>query len=113
MSKVCHCLALGVVILVSNSLHAQDYPTKTIRMVTSSAGSGTDFVARQIAQGISASLGQQMIVDNRPSGVIPGEVVAKSAPDGYTVLTAGNLWIGPLIQKTPYDAVRDFAAVSL
>jgi tripartite-type tricarboxylate transporter receptor subunit TctC len=113
MSKVCHCLALGVVILVSNSLHAQDYPTKTIRMVTSSAGSGTDFVARQIAQGISGALGQQMIVDNRPSGVIPGEVVAKSAPDGYTLLTAGNLWIGPLIQKTPYDAVRDFAPVSL
>ena len=104
---------LGMLVLLASLINAQEYPSKPIRMVTSSPGSGTDFVARQIAQGISSMLGQQIIVDNRPSGVIPGEVVAKAAPDGYTLLTAGNVWIGPLIQKTPYDAVRDFAPVSL
>ena len=94
--------------------YGQDYPNKPIRIVTASPGGGTDFVARQIALGISGPLGQQVIVENRPSGVIPGETVAKSAPDGYTLLaTGGILWMGPLLQKTPYDAVRDFSPISL
>src|SRR3990170_1805340 len=102
------------VVLDAGVVSGQDYPNKPIRIVTSSVGGGTDFVARQIAQGISGPLGQQVIVDNRPSGVIPGETVAKAAPDGYTLLAAGGiLWMGPLIQKTPYDAVRDFSPISL
>jgi len=59
-------------------------------------------------------MGQQLIVENRPSGVIPGEVVAKAAPDGYTLLVAsGILWTGSLMQDTPYDPVRDFQPISL
>jgi tripartite-type tricarboxylate transporter receptor subunit TctC len=53
-----------------------------------------------------------VVVDNRPSGVIPGEIVSKAAPDGYTVLLYNNtFWIGTLMQKAPYDVMKDFSAV--
>src|SRR4029079_13643819 len=58
--------------------------------------------------------GTQLIVDNRGGGVIPGEVVSRAAPDGYTLLVmAGSLWIGQLMRKTPYDAQRDFVPITL
>jgi tripartite-type tricarboxylate transporter receptor subunit TctC len=81
--------------------------------VTSQAGGGNDVQARAIARGLTDALGQQVIVDNRPSGVIPGDIVAKANPNGYTLLLYNNaLWTGPLMQKTPYDPVRDFAPVT-
>jgi len=93
---------------------AQDFPARPLRIVTAEAGGGSDFSSRIIAQRMSASLGQQVIVENRPSGVIPGEVVAKAQPNGHTLLLYNNiLWIGPLIQPAPYDPARDFAPVSL
>src|SRR5262249_52784554 len=92
----------------------QNYPTKPLRIVSSEPGGGNDIVARLIAQRISDPLGQPVIVDSRPSSVIPGEIVAKAPPDGYTVLVYNNiLWIGPLIQATPYDAIKDFAPITL
>src|SRR5689334_21357145 len=97
-----------------NIAFGQDYPTKPVRIVTSVAGDGTDFIARQIAQGISGPLGQPIVVDNRPSGVIPIEVVANASADGYTILVAGSAhWVGPLLQTLRYDPVKDFAPVSL
>src|SRR3954469_22563890 len=76
--------------------HGQSYPTRTVRIVTGGIGGGADLISRMIAQGISEPLGQPVIVDNRGSGVVPGDVVAKSPPDGYTLLvTSGVLWIGP------------------
>jgi tripartite-type tricarboxylate transporter receptor subunit TctC len=92
---------------------AQEFPNKPIRIVTGAAGGGSDFGARLIAQGISASLGQQVIVDNR-GGIIPNEVVSKSPPDGYTLLFSGqSLWIVPLMQSAPYDPIRDFSPVAI
>ena len=92
---------------------AQDYPNKPIRIVTSEAGGGNDVQARLIAQGLSIAFGEQVIVDNRPSGVIPGEIVAKAPPNGYTLLMYNNvLWTGPLLQSAPYDTLRDFAPVT-
>jgi tripartite-type tricarboxylate transporter receptor subunit TctC len=86
---------------------------RPIRLVTSEAGGGNDIQARLIAQGLSMRLGQRVVVDNRPSGVIPGEIVSKAAPDGYTLLLYNNtLWIGTLLQKTPYDAVKDLSPVA-
>jgi tripartite-type tricarboxylate transporter receptor subunit TctC len=84
-------------------------------MVTGGVGSGSDFVARLIAPELSASLGQPMIVDNRGSGVIPGEIVAKAPPDGYTLLLYGNaMWLAPFMQdRVAYDVTRDFSPVSL
>ncbi len=95
-------------------VYGQDYPIKPVRIVTSSPGGGNDFAARLLAQGLAGPLGQQVLVENRPSGVIPGDTVAKAAPDGYTLLLAASiLWIGPLLQATPYDPVRDFSAIAM
>jgi tripartite-type tricarboxylate transporter receptor subunit TctC len=95
---------------------AQDYPTRPIRVVTSAVGGTTDLVARTIAQGLTASLGQQVIVDNRPGagGTIGTDMVAKAPPDGYTVLaaSAGPVTISPLLQKVPFDPNRDLAPVA-
>jgi tripartite-type tricarboxylate transporter receptor subunit TctC len=91
----------------------QDYPAKTVRIVTAPAGGGNDFSARLVARGITGSLGQQVIVDNRPTVLAP-EIVAKAAPDGYTVLLNGSSqWIGPLVEKVSYDPFRDFVPLTL
>src|SRR5689334_11367336 len=69
---------------------AQPYPSRPIRVVTGGVGGGADFAARMIAQGITGGLKQQVVVDNRPNGVIPGQIVSRAAPDGYTLLVAGS-----------------------
>jgi tripartite-type tricarboxylate transporter receptor subunit TctC len=94
---------------------AQDYPTKPVRIVASEAGGGGDFIARLVAQGLSSAFGQQVVVENRGGGVIAGDVVAKSPPDGYTLLLYGNtLWLLPLMRKhVPYDPQRDFVPITL
>ena len=93
---------------------AQVYPAKPVRVIVTGVGSGGDFAARLIAQGVSPSLGQQIIVDNRGSGNLPAEITAKSPPDGYTLcLSAAPLWITPFLRRTPYDPLRDFAPVTL
>jgi tripartite-type tricarboxylate transporter receptor subunit TctC len=105
-------LALLVLGTISAAV-AQDFPNRPVRIVTSEAGGGNDIQARMIARGLSGALGQQVIVENRPSGVIPGEIVSRASPNGYTLLLYNNtLWTGPLMQKTPYDPVRDFAPVT-
>ena len=100
--------------MVSSFANAQTYPNRPVRIVTSPAGGGNDFAARLIATGLSAPLGQQVIVDNRAGGVVPGDVAARSKPDGYTLLVAGGTFtIGPLLEKTPYDPIRDFEPITL
>ena len=107
-------LSAGMIAMGNAMLSAQDYPNKTIRIVTSPAGGGSDFTSRLIAQGLSGPLGQPIIVENRPTGVIPGEIVSKATPDGYTLLITGsNFWIGPLLRKIPYDPMRDFSPITL
>ena len=92
----------------------QSYPVKPVRIVASGVGGSGDFVARLIAPAMAANLGQQVIVDNRASGVIPGQVVSKAPPDGCTLLIAGAaLWLGPFMRKTPYDPVKDFLPVTI
>ena len=93
------------------------YPSKPVRMVVpSSAGGGTDIVARIIAPELSKRLGQQVVIDNRPgAGTMIGiEVAAKSPPDGYTLLMGlSTLAINSaLYKKVPYDPVRDFAPIT-
>jgi len=96
---------------------AQNYPARPVRLIVpSSPGGGTDISARIIAPRLSEYLGQQVVVENRPGAgtMIGGEVVARSAPDGYTLLMGiSTLAINPAIyRKVPYDALRDFAPVS-
>ena len=93
------------------------YPGKPVRMVVpSSAGGGTDIVARIIAPELSKRLGQQVVIDNRPgAGTMIGiEVAAKSPPDGYTLLMGlSTLAINSaLYKKVPYDPQRDFAPIT-
>ncbi|MBI3042688.1 MAG: tripartite tricarboxylate transporter substrate binding protein [Betaproteobacteria bacterium] len=112
----CIFLALVAMVLPGGSgAGAQTYPNKPIRMVTSAPGGGTDFVTRLIAQGLTANLGKQIVVDNRPSGILIGDIVAKSAPDGYTMFLNGSaFWLQPFLQKnTPYDPVKDFTPITL
>ena len=105
-------IAIGL--LTAGVACGQDYPRKPIRIVTSNIGSGNDFVARIVAQGLTESLGQQVVVDNRPAGPLSGEMVSKAPADGYTLLVgSSSIWTGPLLQKFPYDAVNDFAPITL
>ncbi len=107
-------LYIFLLALSGGFVSAQEYPTKAIRIVSAEAGGGNDFAARVVAQGL-AGLGQPVIVENRPSGVIPGSIVAKAPPDGYTLLAYGvSLWMAPFLQDDiPYNPVRDFAPVTL
>ena len=97
---------------------AQTYPSKTVRLVSPyPPGGPNDIVARIVAQRMSQAFGQQWIVENRPGrgGNIGTDLVAKSVPDGYTLVHGGmgSLTLAPFLTKLPYDALRDFAPVSL
>lgn len=105
---------LPILVIAAQVASGQNFPNKPIRIVTSEVGGGTDFTARLVAQGLSAVIGQQVIVDNRASAFIPGDIVSKALPDGYTILIAASTFsIAPLLQKAPYDPVQDFAALSM
>ena len=108
--------ALAVLCAAAPLAAAQSYPSKPIRLVVPLApGGGGDIVARLIAQKISEPLGQTVIVDNRPGGstIIGTEVVARSAPDGYTlVMATSSHGINPSLYKLPFDPVKDFSGVA-
>ena len=106
-------LWLGLMIFGAGTVSSQTYPNKPLRFVTTPVGGPGDITARLIAPGISVALGQPVIVENRPFPLIP-EIMAKAPPDGYSFFTGGAaLWIGPLLQKMPYDPVRDFTGITL
>jgi tripartite-type tricarboxylate transporter receptor subunit TctC len=110
---VCACVGMA-----TPAVHAEPgYPTKPIRLVIPfPAGGATDIIGRALALKLSASLGQQVVVDNKPGagGVIGSDIVAKAAPDGYTLVlaTSSTHSIGPALNaRMPYDAMRDFLPV--
>lgn len=98
---------------LATALHGAEpsYPVRPIRMITTAAASGTDLLARMIAQGIGTRMGQQTIVDNR--GLIGIELAAKAAPDGYTVLLyTSPLWLTPVFRDdVAWDVSRDFVPI--
>ena len=105
--------SVGVMTLGAGAVFSQVYPSKPIRIITGGAARGNDFDSRQIAQGISGPLDQPVIVDNR-TGPLAIDTVSKAPPDGYALLVIGtSLWLTPLLQKAPYDAVRDFSPITL
>ena len=110
-------LALALM-LGAGAAGAQTYPTKAVRLVVPFlAGGSTDIVGRTVVQKLSEMWGQQAFVDNRPGGgtTIGTDMVAKAAPDGYTLLvTPAPFTINPsLLAKLPYDALNDFAPITL
>ena len=93
------------------------YPLHAIKMIVPFPPAGaTDIVGRIVAQKLIERLGQSVVVENRPGagGSIGSDIAAKSAPDGYTILmaTSSAHSVGPALQKLPYDAIRDFAAIT-
>ena len=104
--------------VLAGAVHAQSYPARPVRMVVPfPAGGATDTTARTVAERLSVALGQPIIIDNRPGagGTIGSDVVAKAAPDGYTLLTSTTSThsIGPVLNpKIPYNVERDFAPVA-
>lgn len=112
----CRSLWLVVCLFAPIIAHAQQYPVKPIRIVVGFAPGGpTDIYARLIGQKLTAAWGQPVIVDARPgaSGNIGADIVAKSLPDGYTLmLPSFSIAVNPsLYTKLPYDLMRDFAPV--
>ncbi len=110
--------ALLLAVSLGATSHAQDYPARPIRLIVgSSAGGGGDGVARVTAAKLTALLKQQMVVDNRPgaAGNIGAELVARAAPDGYTLLFAytGHVINPALFKRLPFDSLRDFASVGM
>ena len=107
--------AAAMMVLASGIVCAQNYPNRPIRIVTSAPGGSSDFAARLVAQGLTAGLGQQIVIENRGGGVAAIEIVAKAQPDGYTLLYYGSiLWLLPLMQESrSYETLRDFAPVAL
>ena len=112
-------IVLGLVL--SSAASAQNaepnYPSRPIRMLAPfTAGSTVDVMARVVQEQLSARLGQNLVVDNRPgaNGIIATEMVAKSRPDGYTMLISTGSFTGNVIatKKLPYDTVRDFAQIT-
>ena len=107
------------VALVAGTAAAQSFPSNQVRIIVGLAPGGTtDLVSRILAQKLTEAWGQNVIVDNRPgaSGMIGGDLVAKAAPDGYTLLITPqtSIAVAPaLYGKAPYDAAKDFATITL
>ena len=109
---------LGAAAVSSLPASAQGWPTRPVRVVVPfPPGGSTDLLARRLAERMTASLGQPVVVENRPGagGTTGADMVAKSPPDGYTLLvgvTGSNAIAASLFPNLPYDPVRDFAPVS-
>lgn len=126
-SSVCRlvmAVAAAVIAVAGSVAAAADartgaYPTRPVRfIVAQSAGGNADFVARMVAGELTRQLGQQFVVDNRGGGgggVLAAELVARAAPDGYTMLLVGSSFgVNPsLYKKLPYDSERDLAPITL
>lgn len=115
--KTQHWLAV-LALATSTTVFAQGYPNRPVKVIVPwPPGQATDLAARIVAQKLQEALGQPFVVENKPGagGSIGSETVARSAPDGYTLLAAssGPISIMPNLQKTPYESLKDFAPISL
>jgi tripartite-type tricarboxylate transporter receptor subunit TctC len=110
-------MAVAAALLSLKPSYAQDYPNKPVRLVAASApGGGIDIIGRVVAQRLSESWREQVVVDNRAGGggVIATGIVAKAPADGYTLLvqSVGVSYVGTLHKEAPFDVVRDLAPVA-
>jgi tripartite-type tricarboxylate transporter receptor subunit TctC len=116
--SACALAGVALALLVAGTLHAQDYPARPVKVVVPfSPGGAVDGPMRVIAQELSKRLGQQVIVENKPGAgaTIGSDLVAKAAPDGYTLLLASqtNAISATLYAKLPFDPIEDFVPISL
>jgi tripartite-type tricarboxylate transporter receptor subunit TctC len=116
--KLLHAFLLSTAALLSaGASHAQNFPTRPIRLVVPfPAGGATDIFARAVSQRLGEKLNTTIVVDNKPGagGTIGSDIAAKAPPDGYTLLlaTSSTHSIGPSFGTVPYDAVADFTPIS-
>ena len=109
-------LAATGVVAMPALCEGQTFPVKPVRIVTAEPGGGNELAARIVAQELTTTFGQQVIIDSRggASGALAVQAVSKAPLDGYTWLVFSNaLWIIPLIKDVPWDLARDFAPVSI
>jgi tripartite-type tricarboxylate transporter receptor subunit TctC len=103
--------------LAADAVMAQAYPARPVRLMAAGVGGGNDYIARLLADKLGEQMGQRFVVENRPGagGIVSTTLVAKAAPDGYTLLigVAGPLAMLPHVERVGYDPVRDFSGVSL
>ena len=111
--KALRSAATLVAAAICATVQAQSYPAKPVRFVTSEPGGGNDIVARVLAEGLTTSLGQRVIVDNR--GIVAAEIAKNANPDGYTLLVYGaNIWLLPYLREhVAWDPLRDFAPITI
>ena len=105
-------------LLAAGAAFSQGYPSKPIKVVVPwPPGQATDVAARIVSEGVSAQIGQQLVIDNKPGagGTIGSEFAARQPADGYTILagSSGPISISPLLQKLPYDPAKDFEPIAL
>jgi tripartite-type tricarboxylate transporter receptor subunit TctC len=117
LAKFRRCVVWGTCCVLSAASGAQSYPNQPIKVLLPYAPGGVaDITARVLAQKLSETLRQQVVIDNRPSagGIVASEAVAKADPDGYTLiwLNQGHAVSASLFKSLPYDALKDFAPVS-
>ena len=111
-------VSCGLIALAASASSAaqQEYPDRPVRLVSGyAAGGTTSLVGRMIGQKLTESWGQQFILDNRPGGgtLIASELVAKSSPDGYTLMLVDSVHVlAPVLLKAPYDPIKDFTPIS-
>jgi len=108
---------LGAALLLLNTAgYPQHFPTKPVRMLTGSVGSGSDLMSRNLGPQLSERWGQPVVIENRPQPVIHADIVAKAAPDGYTLLMgqfSSHASPPSLYKKLSYDPINDFAGITL
>ena len=110
--RIAFMIAAFTAVLNAGSAFSQNFPTKPVRIVSGSTSQ--EYIARLIAQEISGPLGQPVIVDTRPSVVIAAETVARSQPDGHTVVLSGTtFYVTPSIRKMSYDPIKDFTPLTM
>lgn len=113
----CALLCAATILIAPTAYAAESYPSRTVRVIVpSTPGGSVDTLGRLVSQKLSASMGQQFVVENRSGsgGVVGTEIVAKAAPDGHTLLMAYHSHvINPaLYKKLPFDTIRDFAPIT-